>query len=247
MSATTRPLRIRAVAAVCALAGSAALVTACGKDEVTHAGAVAAAQAIPSPPFTRDQADRKALVPAAGVSWDKAAATAVAEVPQGRLAGIEPERPGTRRGTGSPGPGTPDPFVPSPVTPTPGSPSPGSPTPGTPVWTAEVAAPDGTVRTVLVNAVTGRVAQSQAGPDQDADDERELTGRLDRAQQTPQRAAATATGKKKGTVTAVRLDEDDAGTLIRSVDVVTPEDWYKTTFEIDAVSGKILRERVGRD
>ncbi|MET9431002.1 PepSY domain-containing protein [Streptomyces sp. NPDC003036] len=230
MSVTNRTLRVRAVAAVCALAGSAALVTACGAEEVTRAGAAAPTptHAPPSRPFTQDQADRKALVPAAKIPWDKAAATAVGEVPQGKLVEID-----LKRATAA--------------SPSPATPSPGTPTPGTPLWAAEVATTDGTVRTVHVDAVTGKVTRSEADPDQDADDKRELADRLRTARQVPEQAVKTATDKKKGTVTAVHLDEDAANKLIWSVDVVTTDDWYKTTFDVDATTGKILREHVDRD
>ncbi|MFJ8650597.1 PepSY domain-containing protein [Streptomyces sp. NPDC093546] len=230
MSVTNRTLRIRAVAAVCALAGSAALVTACGAEEATRAGAAAPTptHAPPSRPFTQDQADRKALVPAAKVPWDKAAATAVGEVPQGKLVEID-----LKRATAA--------------SPSPATPSPGTPAPGTPLWAAEVATTDGTVRTVHVDAVTGKVTRSEADRDQDADDKRELADRLRKARQVPKQAVQTATDKKKGTVTAVHLDEDDANKLIWSVDVVTTDDWYKTTFDVDATNGKILREHVDRD
>ncbi|MBL1104298.1 PepSY domain-containing protein [Streptomyces sp. 5-8] len=51
----------------------------------------------------------------------------------------------------------------------------------------------------------------------------------------------------KGTVTAVELEDSDGGTPTWSVDVVTTDDWNKTTFDIDATDGKILREHVDRD
>ncbi|MEU7279770.1 PepSY domain-containing protein [Streptomyces sp. NPDC045431] len=252
MSVTNRTLRVRAIAAVCALAGSAALVTACGAEEVTRAGAAAPTptHATPSPRLTQDQAERKALVPAAKVGWDKAAATAVGEVPRGKLVEIELKRAtAASPSPGSPSPGdTANPFNPSPATPSPASPSPGTgPTPGAPEWVAKVAGTDGTVRTLHIDAVTGKVTRSQVERGQDADDKRELTDRLGRAERTPQQAAKTATDKRKGTVTAVQLDEDDANRLIWSVDVVTTKDWYKTTYDVDAANGRVLREHVDRD
>ncbi|WP_344493979.1 PepSY domain-containing protein [Streptomyces enissocaesilis] len=158
--------------------------------------------------LTEDQAERKALLPSAEVSYDKAARTAVGEVPGGKLTGIE-----LRNG---------------------------------PEWTAEVAAEDGTAHSVRIDAVSGKVTRSGAEADQDADDKRELADRLAGAKQTWQQAARTATGKKSGTVSSVQLD-DDGGALIWSVDVVTTGDWDKTTFDIDAASGKIVREHVDRD
>ncbi|MGW0564010.1 PepSY domain-containing protein [Streptomyces sp. NPDC003016] len=159
--------------------------------------------------LTEDQAERKALLPSAQVSYDKAASTAVGEVPGGKLTGIE-----LKSG---------------------------------PEWTAEVTAEDGTAHSVRIDAVSGKVTRSGAEADQDADDRRELADRLAGAKQTWQQAARTATEKKSGTVSSVQLDGNDGGTLIWSVDVVTTDDWDKTTFDIDAASGKIVREHVDRD
>ncbi|WP_208639959.1 PepSY domain-containing protein, partial [Streptomyces tricolor] len=98
-----------------------------------------------------------------------------------------------------------------------------------------------------VDAVTGKAGQEQAKPDQDPDDKRELADRLEKATVTPQQAAQTATDKTKGTVSAVELDDSDGGTPKWSVDVVTTDDWNKTTYDIDASDRKILREHVDRD
>ncbi|MET9802200.1 hypothetical protein [Streptomyces sp. NPDC006368] len=227
MGVPTRPLRIRAVAAVCALAGSTVLVTACGNDEPTRARPAAApTSATPAAPrHTEDQDEREAPIPAAKAPWGEAAATSVAEVPQGGLTGIELKRAAAGA-----------------------SPSPGAPTPGAPPqWAAGIAPPDGTVRTLRVDTASGKVTDSRVGPGQDADDKREAADLLRGAKQTPQLAVGTATGGKNGTVSAVRLDEGDADKVIRSVDVVTPEDWDETTAEVDATTGTILREHVDRD
>ncbi|MFD0395773.1 PepSY domain-containing protein [Streptomyces nogalater] len=118
--------------------------------------------------------------------------------------------------------------------------------PDSPRWEAEVATGDGTAHTVSVDAVGGKAGQARA-EDKDSDDKRELADLLKKATVTPQQAAQTATGKTKGTVTAVELDDDDGGTPKWSVDVVTTDDWNKTTFDIDATNRKILREHVDRD
>ncbi|MEV0123700.1 PepSY domain-containing protein [Streptomyces sp. NPDC050703] len=119
--------------------------------------------------------------------------------------------------------------------------------PDSPGWDAEVATDDGTEHTVRVDAVTGKAGQSRAKDDQDADDKRELADWLKQATVTAPQAAKTATDKKKGTVTSIELDDTDKGGPMWSVDVVTSEDWNKTTYDIDAKDGKVLREHVDRD
>ncbi len=121
-------------------------------------------------------------------------------------------------------------------------------TPDKPTWEAEVATSDGAAHTVHVDAVTGKAGQPQADTDQDQDDRRELADLLKKATVTPQQAAQTATDKTKGTVTSVELDDSDNGAkVLWSVDVVTTDDWNKTTFDIDATNREILREHVDRD
>ncbi|MEU5894688.1 MULTISPECIES: PepSY domain-containing protein [Streptomyces] len=121
-------------------------------------------------------------------------------------------------------------------------------TPDKPVWKAEVATADGATHDVDVDAVTGKAGQARADNDQDQDDKRELADWLKKATVTAQQAAQTATDKKKGTVTSVELDDSDKGdTVLWSVDVVTTDDWNKTTYDIDAANRKIVREHVDRD
>ncbi|MEV7192430.1 PepSY domain-containing protein [Streptomyces sp. NPDC093510] len=121
-------------------------------------------------------------------------------------------------------------------------------TPEKPSWEAEVATDDGSAHSVSVDAVSGKAGQAQADKDQDADDKRELADRLKKATVTPQQAAETATNKTKGTVTSVELDDTDHDrTVLWSVDVVTTNDWNKTTFDVDAANRKILREHVDKD
>ncbi|QES39763.1 peptidase M4 [Streptomyces venezuelae] len=121
-------------------------------------------------------------------------------------------------------------------------------TPDKPVWETEVATADGAAHDVDVDAVTGKAGQARADKDQDQDDKRELADRLKKATVTAQQAAQTATDKKKGTVTSVELDDSDKGDMVRwSVDVVTTDDWNKTTYDIDATNRKIVREHVDRD
>lgn len=222
----TAQLRLRTAsvaAAVCAAVVSAPLLTACGDTGESRVAAAAptpygSPTGTPSPRLaTEDQAERRALVQATKVPWDKAAATAVRGVRRGKLTEIELKW--ARAAVGSPSPG-----------------------PRTPEWESTVAAQDGTAYAVRVDAVTGKVTESRVDPGQDPEDKRELADRLGAATVTPQRAVKTATDRKKGTVTAVELDDTRW-----SVDVVTTNDWYKTTYDIDARTGKIVREHVDRD
>ncbi len=116
-----------------------------------------------------------------------------------------------------------------------------------PAWKVEVADADGTARTVRVDAVTGTADEARTDSDQDPDDKRELADLLKKATVTPQQAVQTATDRTKGTVTAVELGDTDQGSPKWSVDVVTTDNWNKTTYDIDATNRKILREHVDRD
>ncbi|MFM9372759.1 PepSY domain-containing protein [Streptomyces sp. Da 82-17] len=119
---------------------------------------------------------------------------------------------------------------------------------GAPWWDAEVAKTDGSVSKVRVDAVTGKADKPQADSDQDADDKKQLADLLGKAKITPEDAAAVALEKTpKGTVSSVELDDDDQGATIWSVDVVNPQDWSKTSYDVDAVSKKILKQDVDRD
>ncbi|MFF3952778.1 PepSY domain-containing protein [Streptomyces sp. NPDC001890] len=118
---------------------------------------------------------------------------------------------------------------------------------GTPWWDAEVAKTDGSTFTVHVDAVSGKADKPRADADEDADDKRQLADLLGKAEVTPQQAAEVATDRTKGTVSSVELDDTDQGATIWSVDVISPKDWNKTTYDIDATSKKVLKEEVDRD
>ncbi|MER7109074.1 PepSY domain-containing protein [Streptomyces sp. NPDC000229] len=223
MTAQLRLRTLSVAAAVCAAAAAAPLLTGCGDARESRVAAAAPSPygsptgtSSPRRP-TQDQAERKALLGATKVPWDKAAGTAVGGVPEGKLAEIE--LTWARSAVGSPSPG-----------------------PRTPEWESTVVAKDGTAHTVRVDAVSGKVTESRIDPGQAPDDKRELADRLGAVTVTPQRAAKTATDRKKGTVTAVQLDD-----AVWSVDVVTTNDWNKTTYDLDAKTGKIVREHMDRD
>ncbi len=118
---------------------------------------------------------------------------------------------------------------------------------GKPVWRNTVAAKDGTKNEVDVDAANGKVARSRIDPDQDSDDKREVLHQLAEAKISSQKAVDAVTGRTKGTVTSVELDDTDNGTTIRSVDLVTTNDWNKTTYDVNATNGKVLRKHVDRD
>ncbi|WP_244943502.1 PepSY domain-containing protein [Streptomyces inhibens] len=121
-------------------------------------------------------------------------------------------------------------------------------TPSNPYWETAVAASDGTVHSVRVDAVSGKVNQSFTESD-DAYDKKRLAARLAKATVTAQQAAQTATEKTKGTVSSLELGDADNGNdkVAWSVDVVTTDDWYKTTYEIDATNRKVLHVDVDTD
>lgn len=251
MSSVRRLPPLRSMAVICALGSSVLLMTGCTNADTTRSSVAEAAQttppttsptntasatdtASPSPSesLTDDQAERQALVPKAKVTWDKAADTAVKEVPEGKLVDLElkPTSAEATASTGSPSPSMPNP----------------APSQGAPEWEAKVAAPDGTVHRIDVDAVSGEVFRTQV-EDQDADDKQQVADRLKKATQTPEQAVKVATDKTKGTVTGVELDENDNQQLLWGVDVVSTDNWNKTTVDVDAADGKILREHVDRD
>ncbi|MFF5715580.1 PepSY domain-containing protein [Streptomyces buecherae] len=257
-----RPARL-ALTATC-LAACVALLAGCGDDggdgdgdQASPTASATKASKAPSSPsqpgdspsasgrLTDDQAERKALLPLARVDHAKAAETAVAKVPGGRLVDLELKGTGGDRGdTGTddaPGDaGATDARAAGPS-------GTASPRARRAEWIAKVATKDGTAHRVRVDAGSGKVLDAAADADQDGDDKRELAAQLSKARRTPEQAAKAATDAKPGTVTSVELGDDDAGALVWSVDVVTPRDGNKTTFAVDAVTGKVVGEHVDRD
>ncbi|MER5766165.1 PepSY domain-containing protein [Streptomyces sp. NPDC001985] len=233
-AAPARPGRARAAALFCALAVSVPLVAGCGgtgDDSVVSAAedspsAGATPSAVAS--LSRERTQRRALVESTRVGWEKAASTATGEVPQSELVELDLGR--VHHGS---------------------SPSPqASPPPGTPRWTATVALKDGTAHVVDIDAVSGKVLRSGAERDQDADDKRELAGLLAQATRTPQQAVDAATRKHPGTVTGLQLgDSDESGdnVVVWETEVADTGDWTEADVEIDAASGKVLRERIDQD
>ncbi|MFE1034392.1 PepSY domain-containing protein [Streptomyces sp. NPDC058807] len=253
MSSVRRLPPLRSMAVICALGSSVLLVTGCTNADTTRSSVAEAAQTTPatntasptgtstgttspspspSESMTDDQAERKALVPMAKVTWDKAADTAVKEVPDSKLVDLELKRTSAEAtaSTGSPSPSMPNP----------------APSQGAPEWEAKVATADGTVHRIDIDAVSGKVFRTQA-EDQDADDKQQLADLLKKATQTPEQAVRAVTDNAKGTVTHVELDENDDQKAIWSVDVVSTDNWNKTTLDVDATNGEILREHVDRD
>ncbi|WP_320781798.1 PepSY domain-containing protein [Streptomyces sp. CRN 30] len=267
MSSVRRLFSPRTAAAFCALGTSALLLTACAGTDTTRADVAAAAPTSPSAgtgmpsgastgpsaastgpsssssSLTEDQAQREKLVPKAKVTWDKAADMAVKEVSGGKLTQIELTSASDDESSSASPSG--DASAES------GSPSASSPAPapsaGAPVWAAKVAAEDGTLHDVHIDAVTGKVFKSETDADQDADDKSEIADRLSKADQTAEQAAKAATDKAQGTVTGVELDENDDQKLMWSVDVVNTDNWNKTTVDVDAGSGDVLSQHVDRD
>ncbi|MDX2921925.1 MULTISPECIES: PepSY domain-containing protein [Streptomyces] len=262
-SASSRSRTLKAVGALSLAAATALLMTGCGQnsDSATGAATSEAAKVVPqkqtttpsaTAKLTEDQQERKKVLDATKVTFDDAATTATGEVAGGKLVDLDlegvddednqsPSPTATGSPTGSPSPsgsGSPSPS---------GSASP-SASPGAdgPVWAAEVAEKDGTIHTVRINAVDGKVIEARVDADQDADDKKQTADQLAQATQTPQQAAKVATDKKKGTVTSVSLEDNDGNGVIWQVDVVG-SDWKKTTFDVDAKNDTIVREETDKD
>ncbi|MFC9059022.1 PepSY domain-containing protein [Streptomyces sp. NPDC057074] len=247
MSSARRLPPLRSLAVMGALGTSVLLLTACTNADTTRSSVAEAAQtgsptatdsstASPSgsPSPNKDQTERKDLVSATKVTWDKAADTAVKEVPESKLVDLELKRTeadATASPTGSPSPSMPNP----------------APSQGAPEWEAKVAETDGTVHRVDIDAVSGKVFRVQADPDQDADDMQQTADWLGKAKQTPQQAVKAATGAAKGTVTHVELGDNDNQQVVWAVDVVSTDNWSKTTVGVDAANGKVLTEDVDND
>ncbi|WP_110944676.1 PepSY domain-containing protein [Streptomyces niger] len=221
-----RTAGLRAAGLVCAVAVAGALITGCGDDKsgggdgssspsASGGGKSAAATASPtaSGKLTEDQSERKALIPKAKITYDKALSAAT-----GAVSGSKPVKAELKRGTGN-----------------------------KPVWETEVATTDGTKSMVTVDAVSGKAAKPRTDSGEDDDDKAKLAGWLKKAEVTAQQAAQVATDKKKGKVSSIELDDNDQGKEIWSVDVVTTDDWNKTTYDIDASNKKVLRTHVDTD
>ncbi|MFF1465637.1 PepSY domain-containing protein [Streptomyces sp. NPDC058330] len=264
-SVSPRTRRLRLVGALGAVL-AAALVTGCGQDSGGTSSATSeAAKVMPnqstspsssvsgSPTstaqLTEDQAKRKETLSAVKVTFSKAATTAVGEVSGGKLTELELEGVDDSSSSASPSADASGSASPSAsASASPGgstSPSPSGSSAG-PQWKAEVVEENGTAHIVTIDAVSGKVLDSKPDDDQSESDKQQMADRIAKAKQTPQQAAKVATDKKKGTVTSVKLDENDSQALVWQVDVVT-EDWKKTTFDVDAENGKITNEEVDND
>lgn len=261
---STRTRRLRVVGALCAVLASATLVTGCGQDngDETAAATSEAAKVIPqqtTTPYespsgspsgtaaqlTEDQTERKELLSTVKVTYDKAATTAVGEVSGGKLTDLDLEglddddesaSPSASASASPSGSASPSAT---------GSPSPSGSSTG-PKWIAEVVEEDGTAHTVSIDAVSGDVIDSVTEAEQSDAEKQELADWVSKAQQTWKQAAKVATDKQKGTVTSLNLDENDSQTLVWQVDVVAA-DWNRTTFDVDAATGKITNEEVDAD
>ncbi len=255
MSSARRLPPVRSLAVAGALGASALLLTACTNADTTRSSVAEAAQTeSPSPTATdtqsasptgsptasmnEDQTERKDLVSKAKVTWDKAADTAVKEVPEGKLVDLELKRTdadATASPSGSPT-GSASPSMPNPA-----------PSEGAPEWEAKVAQSDGTLHRIDIDAVSGKVFRTMVDPDQDPDDKTQITEWLDKAKQTPQQAVKAATAKAKGTVTHVELGDNDDQQVVWDVDVVDKKSWNKTSVVVDAANGKVLSQKVDKD
>ncbi|WNF25423.1 PepSY domain-containing protein [Streptomyces sp. C11-1] len=250
-SASLRSRNLTMVGALGMAAAAAVLLTGCGQsaDNATSAATSEAAKVLPqqqtttpsaTAELTEEQQERKEVLDATKVTFDDAATTAVGEVAGGKLVDLDLEgvddddrdESPSPTATGSPT-GTASPTGTSSPTASPGAEG--------PVWVAEVAERDGTIHTVRINAVDGKVTEARVDADQDTEDKEQTVEWLSQATQTPQQAAKVATEKKKGTVTSVSLEDNNGDGVIWAVDVVG-SDWKRTTFDVDAKTDAIVRE-----
>ncbi|WNI20682.1 PepSY domain-containing protein [Streptomyces sp. ITFR-16] len=251
-----RAHRLRAAGAACVVL-TAALLTGCGQDSGSTSTGTATSEAAravpertttpstdasksasPAAPLTGDQKERKALLASTKVTFDKAVTTAEGAVEGGKLLELDLKGPGDGDDDSDDSASPSASAGPSPST---------SASPGTgPEWVAAVAAKDGTEHTVRIDAVSGKVLKSTEDADQDAEEKSRTADRIAKAKQTPQQAAKAATGKKKGTVTSVDLDDNDQNVLVWKVDVVS-DDWKKTTLDVDAADGSVTRQETDND
>ncbi|GAA2068828.1 hypothetical protein GCM10009801_17550 [Streptomyces albiaxialis] len=219
MDGTTGQRLARTAGAVCVLAVTVGgLLAGCGDeeksggDDASPSASASAGGGKKDSSLTEDQRERKALIPKAKVTYDKALAAATKAVKDSEPVKAELDA----------GPG------------------------GRARWETEVATEDGTAHSVAVDAASGKAAKPRA-EDDDGDDRKELASWLGKARVSAEQAAQVAIGEKKGTVAAIELDDNDSGKVLWSVDVVTPNDWNKTTYDIDVTNRKVLREHVDRD
>ncbi|MGW1373838.1 PepSY domain-containing protein [Streptomyces sp. NPDC002446] len=211
----------RAVGLVCAAAAAGALLSGCANDDTSRRGSAAAASPAAAQPT-------RTASPTGGLTEDQSERKALIptakvdydQALRAAVAAVPASKPVSAELEGSS---------------------------GGPTWDTEVAASDGAVHRVRVDAVSGKAGQPQAETGQDADDRRALAARLGKATVTAQQAAQTATAKTKGTVSSIELDGSDSGTVNWSVDVVTTNDWNKTAYDIDATDRKVLREHADTD
>ena len=210
--------RVRVAAVATCSAVLLLFASGCGDDDKNDdkgsasSSASASAGSDAGPGLTEDQAERKALVPAATADYATAAEAALAAVTDSVLVDVELDRARD----------------------------------GAPVWDVTVANGDGTEHDVVVEAASGTVRTDEVDPDQDAEDRDKVADRLGNVTTTWAQAAETALAKSAGAVTAVELDHD-SGRLVWSVDVVSTENWNKTTYDVDVKDGRVTREHVDRD
>lgn len=250
------------------MVAAAVLVTGCGAsgDETTATATSEAAKVVPqqtttasksasgSPSataqLTKDQKERKRLIEATKVTFDKAATTAVGEVAGSKLVELDLDDGDSDASASPSGSMSASPSGTMSASASASASSSGSASPSAgavkPEWVAEVVEKDGTAHTVRIDAVSGEVIEATADTDQDAADKKQMAQWITEATQTPEQAAKVATDKKKGTVTSVNLDDNNGKGVVWSVDVVD-SGWKKTTFDVDAKNDTIISEKTDED
>lgn len=111
-----------------------------------------------------------------------------------------------------------------------------------PVWHTRVAAQDGTVHLVRVDAVHGRLLGT-AVPDGQSAADKERVSALAASAQVPEEAVERVKGPDFGKVTGIRLEEGRQHEAVWSVDVTTVRRDDTQTYLVDAVTKDVLDRR----
>jgi uncharacterized membrane protein YkoI len=120
-----------------------------------------------------------------------------------------------------------------------------------PVWRTEVATQDGTVRVVRVDAVFGHLLGTTMPTDHSPGEKSRTAALVESAKVLPEEAAERVAAKAMeephfGKVTAVRLMKGSRGRTVWSVTVATVGHQPTHTYQVDAVTTKVVDSRTDR-
>ncbi|WND39434.1 hypothetical protein RI578_36355 [Streptomyces sp. BB1-1-1] len=112
-----------------------------------------------------------------------------------------------------------------------------------PVWHTRVAAQDGTVYLVRVDAVHGRLLGTAVPDGQSAADKERVSALAASARVLPEEAVEQVKSPDFGKVTGIRLEEDRQHEAVWFVDVTTVRRDDTQTYLVDAVTKDVLDRR----